>query len=294
MQKKNLLPLVIAGPTGSGKSALALMLARKHGGEIVCADSRQFYSHMSIGTAGPTDDEKSIVKHHGYGIVDPAHKKIDAGFFLDFAQRTIREIQERSMRPILVGGTGLYLRTLYFGLLDVPRSDPEVMAKIVERGKSEGFAHLHRELCEIDPEGSVTINGNDHYRIMRALEIFYVTGRKPSSLRQSFTNNKANLPAHYIYVKPDRDQLRKRIDTRIDRMFECGLLDEAQALRQRLSKDHWTLSVMGYCEALHYLDGKISLVEAKDLARFRHRQYAKRQFTWFNKETFYRHTINKN
>src|SRR5688572_25955322 len=127
MVRSSLTPLVLAGPTASGKSSLALGLAKKHHGEIICADSRQFYARMAIGTARPSDDDMKAVAHHGYGILDPKTDKIDAGFFVDFAKRTIADVQARHKRPILVGGTGLYIRALHYGLRDVPKSQKSIV-----------------------------------------------------------------------------------------------------------------------------------------------------------------------
>lgn len=287
-----LMPMIIAGPTASGKSTLALKLARAHDGEIICADSRQFYADMAIGTACPTKEEQSLVPHHGYGIVDAKTTKIDAGFFINFATKKIKEIQERKRRPILVGGTGLYLRALYYGLLDVPPSRKDITAMLEERCNNEGLSHLYDELKKIDPESLHIIKETDRYRIMRALEIYYVTGQKPSGLRKSFNQKEPQIIAHWIYKRPEKESLIKQIENRVKSMFNDGLVDEASYLRSQLSENHWSLSVMGYYEALMYLNKKISLDCAIERTFIRHRQYAKRQYTWFDKEPFYRWKIN--
>ncbi len=286
-----LTPLVIAGPTASGKSRLAIDLALRHRGEIICADSRQFYAGMAIGTACPNDDDMRRVPHHGYGSVDPSTDKMDAGAFVEFARRTIADVQSRGMRPVLVGGTGLYLRALYYGLGDVPKASPEITLALEARVKRQGLSHLYDELSDVDPESAATIKSNDHYRIIRALEIYAVTGEKPSALRRSFKEGSVTQQAHWLYKKPERTKLVETIAERVVAMFEQGLIDEAVVLRQRLSKDHWALNVMGYQEALMVYDGQISLVDGQKKTATRHRQYAKRQFTWFNKENFYQLVI---
>jgi tRNA dimethylallyltransferase len=285
------MPLVIAGPTAGGKSALAMKMAEEHHGEIICADSRQFYAGMSIATACPGEEDMRIVKHHGYGIIDPACEKIDAGFFVNFAHKTIEKIQKRKKRPILVGGTGLYLRALYYGLQDVPKASEQQRNELALRCDREGLWKLYQELLNIDEDVKTTIKPTDRYRILRALEIYYVTGKKPSVLRKSFKNVKPQLHAHWVYKKPLKEILMEKIRQRVDMMFQAGLIDEAKSLRARLSPGHWALTVMGYEEVFLFLDGKLSLDEAKEKIVIRHRQYAKRQYTWFNKESFYRFII---
>jgi tRNA dimethylallyltransferase len=291
MVRSHLIPLIIAGPTASGKSALALKLALRHNGEIICADSRQFYANMNIGAAGPSPHELEAVPHHGYGMLDLNTHKIDAGFFVDFALKTIADIQSRNRRPILVGGGGLYLRSLRYGLLDVPPSNPDVACMLEKRCDEIGLLRMHDELFKIDPACAKGIHQQDRYRIVRALEIFYVSGSKPSSVRQSFKIAKPKLLAHWVLKRPHRELLLKRIESRVIEMFDQGLLKEAIALRELVPRDHWCLNVMGYREALMLADRQISKEMAIEQTIIRHRQYAKRQYTWFNKEPFYRLVI---
>lgn len=288
MVRTHLVPLIIAGPTGSGKSALAMQLALRHQGEIICADSRQFYAGMAIGTACPSDEEMRTIPHHGYGIIDPAVTKIDAGFFVHFAQMKINEVQKRYQRPILVGGTGLYLRSLYYGLQDVPKSNKDLAERLSKRCDEEGLLSLFRELKQVDEDAAKAISSSDRYRILRALEIYYSTGHKPSLLRQSFKQKQPQLTAHWVYKKPDKSLLMNKLKTRVEDMFNAGLIEEAKELRKKLPDKHWVFKMMGYQEALAFLDKKLSLEEAKEKTLIRHRQYAKRQYTWFNKENFYR------
>lgn len=285
------MPIVIAGPTASGKSALAVELALRHNGEIICADSRQFYAHMNIGTAGPSLHDREAVPHHGYGMLDLNLHKIDAGYFLQFAQKTIAEIQSRNRRPIVVGGGGLYLRSLRYGLLDVPPSNPRIASMLEKRCDEIGLLRMHDELLKIDPACANGIHRQDRYRIVRALEIFYASGLRPSSIRQSFKIAKPKLLAHWVLKKPQRELLVKRIESRVIEMFDQGLVEEAIALSERVPHDHWCLNVMGYREALMLADQRISKEMAIEQTVIRHRQYAKRQYTWFNKEPFYRLVI---
>jgi tRNA dimethylallyltransferase len=288
MVRSQLIPLVIAGPTASGKSSLAIKLAQKHQGEIICADSRQFYSYMAIGTASPTKADMAIVPHHGYGIIDPKVEKIDAGFFVSFAHQKISEIQSRNKRPILVGGTGLYLRSLYYGLGDIPPSDEKIAKDLSDRCEKQGLDALYQELSKIDPDSALNIMAQDRYRILRALEIFYTTNQKPSDLRASFKSKKPAISAHWIYKKPPKESLLVNIEKRVKEMFAEGLLDEAKNLAEYLPEGHWARKVMGYEEALLFLNKEITIAEALEKTIIRHRQYAKRQYTWFNKESFYR------
>jgi tRNA dimethylallyltransferase len=289
--RSHLMPVIIAGPTASGKSALAMKWALEHEGEIICADSRQFYAGMSIGTAAPCEEDLKKVVHHGYGIIDPHNQKIDAGFFVSFARKKILEVQQHNKRPIVVGGTGLYLRSLYYGISDVPASDPKLTAYITQRCDALGLDASYAELKNLDPETASGIEPKDRYRISRALEIYYLTGQKPSELRVSFAGGAPKLVAHWIYKKPAKEALLKSLKDRVVHMFANGLVDEALQLKNRLAHDHWALKVMGYQEALLMADGAMTLEQAIERTFIRHRQYAKRQYTWFNKEQFYRFVI---
>jgi tRNA dimethylallyltransferase len=285
------MPLVIAGPTASHKSALAMILARKHRGEIICADSRQFYGGMAIGTACPSKKEMDSVPHHGYGILDPLTQRIDAGFFIQFALQKICEIKARSNRPILVGGTGLYLRALYYGLVDVPPANDKIKKNLARLAEERGTKELYQQLMMVDKETALAINVKDNYRIMRALEIFLTTNQRPSELRKSFKNKNPQILAHWIYKKPDKKALQKNIEKRVKKMFSNGIVEETQQLKMNLPQGHWALDVMGYRETSQFLDNKISLEEAMKNTFIRHRQYAKRQYTWFDKESFYRFIV---
>lgn len=280
-------PIVIAGPTGSGKSALALRWAKQLGGEIICADSRQVYSGMRIGTAGPSDAECEAVPHHGFGVIDPACD-YDAGAFVHDATHWIKAIQNRQNLPMLVGGTGLYLRCLRYGLSDVPAQDPKVRAELEAKRSELGLAHLHAELERVDPMSAKTIHPNDAVRILRALEIFKITKTPASQLRSSHAVTIEDDKRYYLLVCP-KDWLNERLWTRCKAMFEQGLVDETQQLLFKLPQDHPRLSTMGYFEAMQVLLGNMTLPSAIERTFIRQRQYAKRQMTWFLRETWWEH-----
>lgn len=281
-----MMPIIIAGATASGKSSLALKLALKHNGEIICADSRQFYKFMRIGTASPADSEKALVAHWGFNSVDPRITKIDAGYFVNFAKEAILSCQKRGKRPILVGGTGLYLRALRYGLEDVPPSNKDIALKLEEDCRKNGVAFMYEELRRIDDQSAKLILPNDRYRILRSLEIFQITGKKPSMLRTSFSLKKPLIKAHWLLKVGDKEFYEKDLKNRVIFMVEEGLVSEALALRSLLPEKHWALDVMGYKEALLFCDGLLTKEEMIEKIYIRHRQYAKRQRTWFKREHY--------
>lgn len=265
---------------------MAIDLALRHRGEIICADSRQFYLGMSIGTAAPDEYEQALVVHHGFNFIDPLTVKFDAGSFVAFARQKIVEVQARGNRPILVGGTGLYLRALRYGFGAVPKSDELVVAKLEAEVLSQGLSYLYQQLIKVDPASALIIKANDKYRIIRALAIFRQTAKRPSESRTSFLAQ-AQLKAHYILKKITKAELEPKLYERVVKMFKQGLVEEALALRSRLDEHHWALTVMGYQEALLLADGHLDSKQAIERTFIRHRQYAKRQFGWFSKESFY-------
>lgn len=279
-------PIVIAGPTGSGKSAYALKLAAQVGGEIVCADSRQVYQGMVIGTASPSDEEKALVAHHNYNVIDP-HDRYDAGRFVSDTDRVVTEISARGRVPILVGGTGLYLRCYRFGLSDVPESDPMLRKALQARLEREGASALYEELCALDAETAQKISPNDAFRILRALEIITLSQNKVSTLRKSHFDA-PRAEAQWLLLHPERKALNQALLARTEQMFKDGLVEEAVALRERLSDpEHALLQTIGYQESLAYVDGICTVDEAIERTFIRTRQYAKRQTTWFQKESWW-------
>ena len=287
MVSQNLIPLIIAGPTGSGKSSLAIKLALKHKGEIICADSRQCYKHMDIGSAAPSIQEKNLIPHHGYGIIDPAKEKMDAGLFVKLTTDFIADIQKRGKRPIIVGGTGLYLRALRYGIINLPTNQKKLREDLEKECLNIGLDKMYERLKSIDEHSASFIKSNDKMRILRALEIFLLTNKKPSELRTNFLQE-PNIKAHWLLVKINKEKLLNNLFLRSKIMFEQGLLEEALHLKKILAANHWALETMGFKQALQYLNNEISLNDAIELTFIAHRQYAKRQLTWFKKESFYK------
>ncbi|MBH1988621.1 MAG: tRNA (adenosine(37)-N6)-dimethylallyltransferase MiaA [Myxococcaceae bacterium] len=291
MVSSSLEPLVIAGPTGCGKSAWALQCAQEQEGELICADSRQIFQRMGLGTACPSEEDYAQVRHHGFERLDP-RVRYSAGQFIVDTDAFVREIQGRGKRPILVGGTGLYLRAWRFGLEDVLASDPLIRQRL-EQERQES---LYARLLERDPHSAAVIQPTDRIRTLRALEVLEMSGRCPSALRTTDWQREPRVQAAWVLLWPSVADLDARLRLRVERMFLDGLAEEALALRSYLAEDDPALRLKtpGYCEAFLYLDGEISLGEAKERVFRRHRQYAKRQRTWFQKEAWWRRVCSVN
>lgn len=280
------LPVVLAGPTGSGKSRLALELARRLNGELICADSRQVYAGMVVGTASPTRAQKSLVPHHGYNIHDPA-RGYDVARFVQETDRIVREVRARGSLPILVGGTGLYLRVWRMGLDPAPGADSPLRARLRQELLQHGSARLHERLRKIDPPTAQRIDPQDSVRVVRALEIHARTGEKPSFVRPDWRGRPPRVQARWLLVRLGREELNERITQRAQQMVGEALVEEARALRRRLGESHPLTRTMGYEEALAWSDGRLHHPQAVERVIIRHRQYAKRQRTWFNAEPWW-------
>jgi tRNA dimethylallyltransferase len=276
--------VVLSGPTASGKSALALALAREFPFEIVNADSLQVYRHMDIGTAKPSREERGEIPHHVIDVVLP-DQPYDAGRYARDAERAIAEIRGRGMVPLLVGGAGLYLRALLRGMDPFP-SDPEVRARLNLRWEEEGGAALHEELSRLDPETAVRVHPADRVRVVRALEIAEAAGIPPARARAAWGGG--NVRAHralYLALWPHREDLYRRIDLRTEGMFRKGLLEEARSLLARgYGRNLKPMGALGYRHAVaHLLDG-VPLGETVETMKRDTRRYAKRQATWLSGE----------
>ena len=280
MVPQTLKPLVIAGPTASGKSELALKLAQKLNGEIICADSRQIYRGMSIGTACPSAQDYEAIKHHGFERLDPS-QTYSAGQFIKDTDHYVQVVQANHKKPILVGGTGLYLRAWRFGLDDVLPADSSIRERLEQKAPEALYAKLE----QIDPDSAESIKPTDTVRVVRALEILELTGQTASSLRQTDWNREPRIEAEWCLVTRPQAELDKRLHKRVLNMFESGLVQEALALRGHASQT--LLDTPGYREALEYADGQIEKGDAIEKTYRRHRQYAKRQLTWFKKEPWW-------
>ncbi len=274
--------LVLAGPTGSGKTALAIELARRAGGEIVNADSQQLYRHLDVGTAKPTLAEQAAVPHHLLDVADPG-EGMDAARFVALADQAIGAITARGRLPLVVGGTGLYLRALLHGVVTAPGRDPELRARLVAEAAARGRPALHARLAAVDPEAAARIRPNDLVRVVRSLEIA-AGGQTQSALHATHAFRPQRHRAFFLALDPPRDLLRARIDARVEAMFAGGLLDEARWLLRRFGDALPARLPIGYAEAVDVVLGTLAVEEAIRRVQAAHRQYARRQVTWLRRE----------
>jgi tRNA dimethylallyltransferase len=276
--------LVVCGPTAVGKTAFALNLAENFDGEVVSADSRQVYRLMDIGTAKPTRDEMDRVKHHLVNVAWP-DEEFNAARFVLLAEQCISEICQRQKRPLLVGGTGLYIRALTEGLLQAPGADQELRRQLHDKAEEQGSAVLHEELTKVDPESAKRLHPNDLIRIVRALEVYEQSGQTLSSLQDEHGFSHQPYRMLKIGLNLDREELFRRIDLRAEAMFEQGLLDEAEALLQAgYDRNLKTLKTIGYRQAFALLNREMTRDEALEDLKRSTRRYAKQQLTWFRKD----------
>ncbi len=273
--------IVIGGPTASGKTALAVEMAERLGGEIVSADSQQCYRGLDVGTAKPTEAEQARARHHLLDVADP-EEQLDAARFVQLADAAIADITARGKRAIVAGGTGLWIRALLRGLLEAPGASPEFRAALRDDFERLGVPALHERLRAVDAGSAARILPNDRVRIERALEVHALSGRRLSELQREHAFADARYEAMILFLDPPREVLRERIDARTRRMFaDGGLRRETEWLLARGAVK--ALKIIGYgemAEALRTSD--FAAAEAKTAARTR--QYAKRQRTWFAKD----------
>jgi tRNA dimethylallyltransferase len=313
--------LILTGPTGSGKSRLALELAPRLNAEIVCMDSMTLYRGLDVGTAKPTPEERARVRHHLLDVLEP-HESASVAWWLDQAAVVVNEIESRGKVALFVGGTPLYLKALLHGLFDGPPADAELRARLEEEARQQGQQALHDRLAAVDPAGAKKIHPNDLRRVVRALEVYELTGRpmsqwqtqwkKPLTPRPPLPQRGEGEPdtggsaADSSFLLPPlpsvgegggggegdedrclcidlpRDELYRRIDARVLDMIEHGLVEEVRKLRQ-LDKalSREAAQALGYKELFAHLDGAVSLDEAVREIQTRSRNFAKRQLTWF-------------
>ena len=275
--------VVICGPTGSGKTNLALSLAEKIPLEIISADSRQVYRRMDIGTAKATVEEQAIVPHHMIDLIDP-DQEFSVAEFVDLARSLIREISERGKIPCIVGGTGLYIRALLGGLAQLPSSNSELRKQLHQRENDEGPGSLFRELQQVDPVAAAEIHPNNIVRIVRALEVCIISGRRMSELKAEHSFAEQSYRALKLAPEFARAELYARINHRSKQMIACGLVDEVRGLVESYSSDLKALQTLGYREVVRYIKEEISAEQMfADIQKYT-RRYAKRQLTWFRKE----------
>lgn len=276
--------VLIAGPTASGKSALALELAERHG-IVINVDSMQVYRDLRIITARPTAEEEARVPHRLYGHVDAA-ENYSVGRWLADARQALLELREAGRLPVFVGGTGLYFKALTTGLAAVPSIDPEIRARLRGRLDEQGVEALHMQLQQRDPESAARIMVRDRSRILRALEVVEATGRTISDWhREGLPPLIAPERTIRIFLTPGREELKRRIEKRFDLMLEAGALEEVRALDARNLPEHLpAMKAHGVPWLRKYLRGEISLEAAAEGGKMDTRRYAKRQVTWFRNQ----------
>ncbi|MBQ8817764.1 MAG: tRNA (adenosine(37)-N6)-dimethylallyltransferase MiaA [Clostridia bacterium] len=275
----------IVGPTASGKSALALELAQRHGGEIVSCDSMQLYRRMDIGTAKPTAEERKLVPHHMIDVVEP-HTSFSCADYVEMADRAIREIHGRGKLPIICGGTGLYLDSLLRGENFQPDlTDDDLRAELLEFARERGNEALHAELAKIDPESSEAIHPNNVKRVARAIEIYRLSGMTKTELDKNsrLGEQRFDIRCAGLFYS-NREALYRRIEKRVDMMMDEGLEAETRALlAEGVFKENATAAqAIGYKELIGFIEGRETLAEAVEALKAATRRYAKRQITWFS------------
>jgi len=274
---------VVAGPTASGKSALAVQLARVLDAELVSADSQQLYRHFDIGTAKPSAEELEAVPHHLVSVLDPLDR-CSAARWAKLADEAIADIHARGKRVVVVGGTGLYLRVLLHGVVDAPGSDQALRDRWEALADEQGEAALHALLAQVDPAEARRLPPADRVRIIRALEIHALTGEPASARRASHGFQEARYPYVLHVLDPPRQALYAAINARAQAMFDQGLVDETRALVEQGYRAAAPMESVGYAQALECLDGTMTLEQAVADTAQKTRHYAKRQWTWFKKE----------
>jgi tRNA dimethylallyltransferase len=279
------LPLlvVVLGPTASGKTALSLALAESFRGEIVSCDSVAVYRELEVGTAKPTREERARFPHHLIDVVSPT-QHFTAGDYSRLARQELAAIHSRSHLPIVVGGTGLYLRALLEGLFAGPPRSEELRNRLRERASEKGPAYLHKLLARLDPAAAASIHPNDVSKMVRAVEICISSRARMTDLWRIGREPLAGFRILRVGLNPERDALYQRINLRAQQMFEHGLVEETRDLMLRYGAEARPLQSLGYNQAAQYLCGEISLEQATSLAQQAHRNYAKRQITWFRRE----------
>ena len=276
-------PIFLAGPTAVGKSAVALALAEKMGGEIISVDSMQVYRGLDIGTAKPTAEERQRVPHHLLDICE-LNEAFDAAQFIRLAQKAVEEIQSRGRTPIFCGGTGLYFKVFLDGLGEAPPADEKLRAEL----EAAPFAALLAELRERDPAAYEKIDKQNPRRVIRAVEVIRLTGKRFSEQRAEWKSGESKVQSPKSKVifcfTRSADDLHRRINVRMDEMFARGLVDETrELLKCGLAENKFAMQAIGYRQVVEHLRGERDLAATMELVKIRTRQFAKRQLTWFRR-----------
>ena len=284
------IPLIIcAGPTASGKTALSVELALRLNGEIVSADSMQIYKYMDIGTAKPSLEERRGIPHHLMDFVEPT-EDYSLADYAAAAHEAIKDIYSRGKLPIMVGGTGLYIDTVADNIrLESPGENEELRQKLTKLAAENGNGFVHDMLEKIDPESYEKLHENDLKRVIRAIEIYELTGRTIGDYNRESRNGEAIYDCKRFMIVWDRDELYERINRRVDEMIEAGLVSETEKLlNMGLKPENTAMQAIGYKEIGEYLSGICSLEEAIENVKRESRRYAKRQISWFKRRNYYR------
>ena len=276
--------IVIVGPTASGKTGLSIELAKRIGGEIISADSMQIYKDMNIGTAKVTEEEKEGINHYLIDIISPEERYTVSNFKKD-AEKAIEEILAKGKTPIVVGGTGLYVNSLIYGIeYQEMEYDEEYRDMLMKKAETEmGLKEIYEEALKIDPEAMKKIFPSDKKRIVRVLEIYKATGKTKTEQEILSRKNGVKYDYRVFGIERDREELYERINKRVDIMIEQGLVDEVKYIYNKYKKFPTAMQGLGYKEVIWYLEIKISYDEMIELIKKETRRYAKRQLTWFRK-----------
>ncbi len=276
--------VVVCGPTGIGKTSVAIKLARTFKGEIINADSMQIYRYMDIGSAKPTVEEQADARHHLINIVDP-DESFDAVKFSEMALKKIDELHSKEIFPFVTGGTGLYIKALIHGLFRDRPADPHILDRLNTMAKTKGSAFLHQQLEQNDPEAAGKIHPNDTFRIIRALEVFEATGKPISSFHRAHRFPDGSIDVIKIGLNMDRPVLYDRINRRVDMMIDEGLVEEVKGLiKKGYSEQLKPMGSIGYRHITNYLIHHVPWEDTLFLFKRDTRRYAKRQLTWFRND----------
>ncbi len=281
--------IVICGPTASGKTVLSIQLAQKINGEIISSDSMQIYKDMNIGTAKPDKQEMQGIKHYLLDFVEPNQRYSVADYKKD-AENAIEDILQKGKVPIIVGGTGLYVDSLIYGI-EYPNIefDENYRKKLEKRAEKEGLEKLYEEARKIDPQAMEKISRNDQKRILRVLEIYNATGKTKTEQEIESRKNEVKYDYRVFAINMDREKLYDRINKRVDIMIQKGLIEEVENLLKKYNEFPTAMQGLGYKEVVEYLQGKVLKEDMIENIKRESRRYAKRQITWFkkNKQTIW-------
>lgn len=279
------MPVVaVGGPTASGKTAFSVQLAKRLGGEIVCADSMQIYKGLDVGTAKATKEEMEGVPHHLMDFLPP-EQTFSVADFVEAANREVKDIAARGRLPILVGGTGLYIESFLNGVrFAEQKADPALREKLEQEAAALGPEAMHQKLAAVDPDYAATVHPNNVGRVVRALELYYATDKTMSRQRAESLPETPPFDSLVFCLAPaDRAQLYRRIDLRVDRMLEAGILEEAKLVFENRGRYRTAAQAIGYKEFFPYFEGTAELAACADKLKQASRNYAKRQLTWFRR-----------